>query len=146
MEPTNDIYISMVKVLSELSVLRQKTLNYHWNVSGRSFYEYHLLYERLYGIVDGFIDRVAEQARAYGRAPGTFSIYLKMSSIQEDTYIPTPEEMINNLVTDFNTLKATIYQATEASEESGDLGVENLLGDIAESVNTAIYLLSSVGK
>lgn len=146
MNPTNGVYISLVKVLSELSVLRQKTLDYHWNVTGESFYPHHLLFERLYDGVSAFIDRVAEQARAYGKAPGTFSFYLKMSSIEEETTTPSAEVMVDNLIEDFNKFKQTVYEANEAAKDSSDLGVENLLGEIAEAVNASLYLLNSVAK
>jgi DNA-binding ferritin-like protein len=38
----------------------------HWNVRGSHFYEYHLLFERIYEMVKEKMDGLAEQARGHG--------------------------------------------------------------------------------
>jgi starvation-inducible DNA-binding protein len=137
------VYVGLVRVVSEVSVLRQKVLNFHWNVEGEGFYEKHLLFERVYESIDGFVDRLAEGCRKYGRAPGEFSVYLRVSGIKETDGIPAPGEMVSILMRDFEVLKKTVYEVNESAESAREIGVVNLLGDLAETIDVSLYLLSS---
>lgn len=38
----------------------------HWNITGMLFYQLHLMFERVYGVLDGQVDGLAEQARGCG--------------------------------------------------------------------------------
>ena len=48
-------------VLADESVLYIKTRKFHWNVSGESFMELHLLFEKQYTELEESIDEVAER-------------------------------------------------------------------------------------
>nr|MBA2404838.1 DNA starvation/stationary phase protection protein [Bdellovibrionales bacterium] len=75
------------------------TQNYHWNVTGNMFQSLHTLFEEQYKEQAMAIDEVAERIRALGEyAPGSFAAFSKVSSIKEETAIPSAEEMIHNLV------------------------------------------------
>lgn len=145
MEMGLGLYYDLIRVLGEVSVLRQKVLNFHWNVVGEDFYQRHLLFERVYGMLDAFVDRVAENVRKYGRAPGTFKVYLDVSAIKEEDAMYTGGEMIGILLRDFRILEGTLIQTNESAEKARDIGVMNLIGDLAETVNTITYLLKSNG-
>lgn len=133
-------YQLLVKLFCGLRVTTNKSLNYHWNVTGPDFYQQHLLLQRIYEILDGFTDRLAEHIRGMGRVPGAFSVYIQLSSVQEDLSIPPALTMLSNLLTDAQTLKADLLAAAESTNNQGTL---NLLGDIDESLDTVIYLLGS---
>lgn len=133
-------YQLLVKLFCGLRVTTNKSLNYHWNVTGPDFYQQHLLLQRIYEILDGFTDRLAEHIRGMGRVPGAFSVYIQLSSVQEDLSIPPALTMLSNLLVDAQTLKADLLTAAESTSNQGTL---NLLGDIDESLDTVIYLLGS---
>ena len=43
-----------------------KAQNFHWNVTGREFYQDHLLFQRIYEEVEGSLDTFAENLRKSG--------------------------------------------------------------------------------
>lgn len=86
-------------LLSDTYVLYLKTHNFHWNVSGPMFRTLHLLFEEQYTELAGAVDGIAERIRALGfPAPGTYSIYARLSSIKEPEGVPSANEMIEQLV------------------------------------------------
>lgn len=138
------MYVSLVKIISTQQVIKQKLLNYHWNVTGPDFYNAHMLLQRLYEGVDSYTDRLAEHSRAFGRAPGLYSVYLKFSVVQENLNIPQEVTAIYKEVQE--DLLKLIAEVKLAAKEAGDLtlpGTENLLGDFAEYLDKALYLISS---
>jgi starvation-inducible DNA-binding protein len=53
-------------VLSDEYVLYTKTRNYHWNVVGPQFNDYHKFFEAQYDALNEVVDDVAERVRALG--------------------------------------------------------------------------------
>lgn len=90
---------ALSKLLADSYLLYLKTQNYHWNVTGRMFQPLHTLFEEQYTDLAEAVDEIAERIRALGEfAPGSFSAFSKVTSVKEETSIPTAEEMIHNLV------------------------------------------------
>jgi starvation-inducible DNA-binding protein len=56
-----DITDILSQVLANQMVLYVKTRKFHWNVSGESFMEFHLLFEDQYKELENAIDEVAER-------------------------------------------------------------------------------------
>jgi starvation-inducible DNA-binding protein len=87
------------KLLADAYLLYLKTQNYHWNVTGPSFQSLHTLFENMYTEQAEAVDVIAERIRALGEfAPGSFAAFSKVTSIKEETSIPSAEEMIHSLV------------------------------------------------
>lgn len=87
------------KLLADSYLLYLKTQNYHWNVTGSMFQSLHILFENQYQEQAQAIDVIAERIRALGEfAPGSFAAFSKVTSIKEETSIPSAEEMIHALV------------------------------------------------
>lgn len=110
-------------ILADLEVLKQKTRNYHWNVTGEHFRSLHLLFEEQYGLMATAADEVAEFSRQYGYpAIGTMQEFLALSSLQEQPGdYPDWETMVRNLLTDQNTVVRTLReQITVLQEEMED--------------------------
>lgn len=134
-------YQLLVKLFCGLRVTSNKSLSYHWHVTGADFYQYHLLLQRVYETLDGFTDRLAEHIRGMGRVPGAFAVYTQLSSVKEDLGVPAAATMIANLLSDVQILKLDLSAAAETTSGQGTL---NLLGDIDESFDTLVYLLNSI--
>lgn len=87
------------RLLADSYLLYLKTQNYHWNVTGKMFQSLHTLFEKQYQEQAMAIDVIAERIRALGEyAPGSFAAFSKVSSIKEETTIPSAEQMIHSLV------------------------------------------------
>lgn len=136
-------YQPLVKLFCSMQVFSQKSLNYHWNVTGSDFYQHHELLGRVYTTMDDFKDRLAEHIRGYGRAPGLFTAFLQLSSVKENMSIPGGAAMFSELLSDLQLLRADLKVASDAATQANRQGTLNLLGDIDESFDTIYYLLSS---
>lgn len=111
------------RLLADTYTLYLKTHNYHWNVTGPMFQTLHLMFETQYNELALAVDLVAERIRALGvYAPGTYAQYVQLSSIKEETTIPSAQEMIRNLVQGqeavIRTARSLLPLADKASDES----------------------------
>lgn len=87
------------KLLADTYTLYLKTHNFHWNVTGPMFNTLHLMFEGQYTELALAVDLIAERIRALGYpAPGTYSAFVKLSSIKEEDGVPNATEMIRKLV------------------------------------------------
>ena len=83
------------KLLADSYTLYLKTHNYHWNVTGPMFNTLHLMFEQQYTELALAVDLVAERNRALGYpAPGSYKAYAKLTGIEEETGVPSAEDMI----------------------------------------------------
>ena len=87
------------RLLADTYTLYLKTHNFHWNVTGPMFQTLHLMFEQQYNELALAVDAIAERIRALGfPAPGTYSEFGKLSSIEESKGVPAAEDMIRELV------------------------------------------------
>lgn len=116
------------KFLADSYLLYLKTQNYHWNVTGKGFVQLHELFEKQYQDLAENVDVIAERIRALGEyAPGSFAAFSKLTSIKEESSIPTAEEMIQNLVIANETVVTTARELMELTEEYQDDVTADLL-------------------
>jgi starvation-inducible DNA-binding protein len=109
------------KLLADSYLLYLKTQNYHWNVTGKMFQSLHTLFEEQYLEQAAAIDVVAERIRALGEyAPGSFAAFSKVSSIKEETAIPSADEMIHNLVQGNEAVVTTAREIVALADECED--------------------------
>lgn len=110
----------------------------HWNTVGPDFYQYHLLFERIYGIVEENVDVLAEQARGVG-----VEIKAKIfNSVPEIDWASARDlcEGILELNADF---KNGLDRLHEEAEESRLYGIVNIVEGILSDCNVISYLLTS---
>src|SRR6266496_2933033 len=94
-----DIAEGLARLLADTYTLYLKTHNFHWNVTGPMFQTLHLLFEQQYTELALAVDLIAERIRALGfPAPGSYQQFGKLSSIKEETGVPSAKEMIRQLV------------------------------------------------
>lgn len=100
-----------------------KAQNFHWNVTGPDFLEYHELFEDIYTEVYDNLDKFAEHLRALGIfVPASFSEMLAISAIKDPLDYKTKDEMVECLYRDNGTLVRNLldlYKSTEINEEYG---------------------------
>ena len=93
-----EIAEGLAKLLADSYTLYLKTHNFHWNVTGPMFSTLHALFEEHYTELATAVDEIAERIRALGvAAPGSYQQFSELSSIEEETGVPTAEEMIAQL-------------------------------------------------
>jgi len=142
------IVAGLSQVLAESYVLSLKTQNFHWNVRGPMFQPLHSVFEGQYEELTEAIDEIAERIRALGfPAPGSFSEFQSLSSIEEVSGKPKALEMIKELLDGHETISQTAYKAAAIAQEHGDEGTADLMIQrIREHDKTAWMLRSFLDK
>ena len=96
-----EIAEGLARLLADSYTLYLKTHNFHWNVTGPMFSTLHALFEEHYTELAMAVDAIAERIRALGvAAPGSYQQFSELSSIEEETGVPTADEMIAQLTQD----------------------------------------------
>ncbi|MEX2601844.1 MAG: DNA starvation/stationary phase protection protein [Balneolaceae bacterium] len=109
------------RLLADSYMVYLKSHNYHWNVTGQLFHPLHEQFEEQYTELAEAIDVIAERIRALGRrAPGSFTEFSKITSIQEDTDHPDAIEMIRRAAQAHETILRTAREALKACQDAGD--------------------------
>lgn len=107
--------------LADEAVLSQKTRSAHWNVSGKGFFELHILFETQYKQLSEITDGVAERTRILGGfAIASFTEFLAHTRLEE---FPGNVPDILHLLADHETvirlLREDIRKCTEEYEDEG---------------------------
>lgn len=126
-EQREEIAQGLSRLLADSYTLYLKTHNFHWNVTGPMFTTLHTLFETHYTELALAVDEIAERIRALGiPAPGSYKQFAELTSIEEETGIPSAEEMIKQLIEGQETVARTarsIFPLVDAAndEPSADL-------------------------
>ena len=127
-EDRQQIAAGLSKLLADSYSLYLKTHNYHWNVEGPLFNTLHLMFEEHYTELATAVDEIAERIRALGvKAPGSYTAFGKLTSIDEATGTESAEEMIRQLVIGQETVARTAREAIKAAEAASDEPTADLL-------------------
>jgi starvation-inducible DNA-binding protein len=134
-EGNDELFKSLSQVLADTFALYLKAHNFHWNVVGPNFPQYHDFFGDLYEELHGAVDPIAEQIRAIGYfVPGTLQKFAQMSVISAkdpaDGY--TCEDMFKELLDDNDRVSSSITQAYIIAERCGEIGLSNFLQDRAD--------------
>lgn len=124
-----------------------KAANFHWNVEGPDFKQYHALFGDIYGEVYGSIDTFAEELRACRiYAPASFTVLDELSIVECQDTVPGTLSMIQELLSDSDTMAELLGKAFVAAEEMGDHGLSNFLADRQDAHRKHSWMLRSTLK
>lgn len=131
-------------LLADEQVLYIKTKNYHWNVTGPGFHDYHLFFDEQAELVEGIIDEVAERARSIGHfAVGTMKDYLGLTRLLEhDDAMGDPLVLVQNLLNDHETIIRTLRnEIPDVGDKYKDAGTNDFLTGILEQHEKMAWML-----
>lgn len=135
----------MRKALADAYAFQLKANNYHWNVTGPNFPQYHKFLGKLYQEVFASTDNIAEQIRALDAyAPGSFTRFIELTDIEDEVNIPTSNEMISRLVIDNDKYLETLNMAFKLANQFDKQGLVNFLADRIDVHNKHAWMLRSI--
>ena len=124
-----------------------KAHNYHWNVEGNNFPQYHGFLDTFYTEVFAQNDPIAEHIRflnAY--APGSFSRFLELSAVEEATTVPDALTMMTTLKMDNERYIMQLRAGIVLADEAGEPAVGNFLQDLLGAHQKKAWMLRSITK
>ena len=134
----------MKVVLADSFAFYLKAHQYHWNVEGPDFPQYHEFLGNLYQEVHTAIDVIAEEIRALGEyAPGSFSRYTELTSIKDSRITPTASQMMMSLLNDNQIVLNTLMETYKLAELYEEIGLSNFLQDRYDAHKKHAWMLRS---
>ena len=136
---------ALSRLLADNYTLYLKTHAFHWNVTGPMFNTLHLMFEQHYNESALAVDTVAERIRALGfPAPGTYSAYAKLSSIEETEGVPEAQEMIRLLVKGHEACAKTARSVFPSADDAQDEPTADLLTQRMQVHEKTAWMLRSL--
>lgn len=132
------------KQIANWNVLYVKLHNYHWYVKGPQFFTLHTKFEELYNEAALHIDELAERLLALGGKPlATMKDYLAVASVHEAKGNEAAEEMVAEIVRDFETMIKELKAGMDYAGEIGDETTGDMLLGIHQSLEKHVWMLKS---
>ena len=124
-----------------------KAQNFHWNVEGPDFAQYHNFFQELYEEVYGIIDQTAEYIRTLDvYAPGSFERFSELSVIMGQTKVPRAMLMIQELLDDNTAILQILTQTFQSATEENNEGIANFIAERMDAHNKHAWMLRSFLK
>lgn len=121
-----------------------KAQNFHWNVEGEDFLQYHDLFGKIYEEVYGAVDPFAEQIRALGAyAPASFARFNMLSQIQDENEVLPKDQMLNELLQDNERLITVLKLTFEVSEKYKEFGFSDFVAGRMDAHRKHGWMLKS---
>jgi starvation-inducible DNA-binding protein len=134
-------------LLASTQAFAIKSQNFHWNVEGSNFPQYHEFFDTLYGDVSGTIDRIAEYIRILGHyTPGSLTRYAELSMIQDQIKIPRAELMFVESLQDCETMIQLVVAMFEEAANEKQHGIENYMAELQDLYAKKAWFIRSILK
>lgn len=141
---TSDIIEQINLLIASSHVHYQKLRNFHWNVTGRDFFDLHEKFEELYDFTKINIDDLAERVRVFGATPmATLNEYLRVSKVSEPVGLLTPDAMVDEVLTDFEILLSQMITVLETANDLGDVSTTDLVNKMVKKTEKYYWMLTS---
>jgi starvation-inducible DNA-binding protein len=115
-------------LLATQYALSIKAQNFHWNVEGPDFAQYHDFFANFYEEVYSAVDRIAEYIRTLQEySPGSFERFQELSIIQGQTKIPRARLMIEELLANTQQMIDLLNQCFAAAEQENQQGIADFV-------------------
>lgn len=135
------------RLLADTYTLYLKTHNFHWNVEGPMFQTLHIMFMEQYTEMWNALDIIAERIRALGHyAPGTYSEFVKLSSIKESKGVPKATKMIEETIAGHEAVIKTIRNIFAAAETAKDQTTMDVLTQRLDIHEKTAWMLRSLLK
>lgn len=134
-------------VLASTFAFYLKAHNFHWNVEGPYFPQYHELFKGVYEDAWGAVDEIAEHIRALDAyAPGSMSRFSSLSAVDEQLNIPEAKKMVIELEQDNKIIINVLTKAQQLAERNGKIGLADYFQGRIDIHDKQGWMLRATGK
>jgi starvation-inducible DNA-binding protein len=134
-------------ILGTNFALYLKSHNFHWNIEGTNFPQYHSFLDGFYNDVWNQTDDIAEHIRQLDSyVPGSMARFLELADIEEAQTVPTALSMLTQLKSDNDRFIIHLRAGIAAAEQAGEPAVSNFLQDLLGAHQKKAWMLRSIIK
>jgi len=139
---------SLKIALASSYVFQIKVQNFHWNVEGPDFPQYHKFLDDLYSeINENAIDRTAEYIRVLDHyTPGSITRFAELSIVSDQIKIPRAELMIAELLSDNAKILSMWKEMFVIAEEENEQGIADFIASRIDAHGKHGWMLRSILK
>jgi starvation-inducible DNA-binding protein len=136
---------NLIQLLADSSTLRDMYKKHHWQVSGATFYQLHLLFDKHYAEQVDIVDTIAERIQLLGGVSVAMAADVaEMSSIPE---VPKGREsapvQISRLLEAHKLIMKRCSEIAAAADKAGDDGTNDMVvGDVLRPNELQSWFLS----
>ena len=122
-----------------------KSQNFHWNIEGSDFPQYHAFYDTLYNDVNETIDPIAEYIRILGHyTPGSLQRYAELTVIQDQVKIPRATLMFQETLQDIEKMLDMIVPMFDEATNERQQGIANFLAELQDLYGKKAWFIRSI--
>ena len=134
-------------LLASTQAFAIKSQNFHWNIEGSNFPQYHEFFNTLYNDISETIDPIAEYIRILGHyTPGSLTRYAELSIIQDQVKIPRAELMFAESLQDCETMLQLVVAMFEEAANENQHGIENYMAELQDLYGKKAWFIRSTLK
>lgn len=134
-------------LLASTQAFAIKSQNFHWNIEGSDFPQYHEFYDTLYNDVNDTIDKIAEYIRTLNHyTPGSLQRYAQLSVIQDQTKIPRAELMFVESFQDCEKMIQLVVAMFDEATEEKQQGIANFMAELQDLYGKKAWFIRSILK
>lgn len=146
-EETLPVAKELNQLLADYHVYYQKLKNFHWNITGKNFFDLHEKFEELYTDARVKIDEIAERILTLRYHPvSKYSVYLKISQIEEESPLQTDENMAISILEDHKVLLQQMSKVIHKANLAKDEGTIDLIGRYIGELEKKSWMLNAWTK
>ena len=125
-----------------------KAQNFHWNIEGSNFPQYHKFFDDLNNeVYENAIDRTAEYIRTLeAYTPGSIGRYAELSLIPDQVKIPRAELMFAELYRDNEIILEHLNTCYDSAEAEKQYGISNFVAERLDARNKHQWMIRSTLK
>ena len=134
-------------LLASTQAFAIKSQNFHWNIEGSDFPQYHEFYDTLYNDVNDTIDKIAEYIRILGHyTPGSLQRYAELTIIQDQTKIPRATLMFAETLSDTEKMSQLVVGMFDEATNERQQGIANYMAELQDLYGKKAWFIRSILK
>ena len=138
---------SLKILLASTQAFAIKSQNFHWNIEGSDFPQYHAFYDTLYNDVSDTIDRIAEYIRTLDHyTPGSLQRYAELSVIKDQTKIPRAQLMFTESLNDTQVMIQLVVSIFDEATNENQQGIANFMAELQDLYGKNAWFIRSIVK
>ena len=145
---TQDVAAGLNLLLADTFALYLKTKNFHWQMSGPHFRDYHLLLDDQSDQIYAMVDPIAERGRKLGgNALRSIGQVKKLQRVLDnDADYVTPHDMLAELREDNQQMVKPMRETHGVCDEHGDIASASLLENWIDEAERRVWFLFEANR
>ena len=135
-------------LLANYAVEAHKIHNFHWYVSGPSFYNVHTDLDEVYGAMYDQLDEVAELILMNDGSPlGSMDSFLKNATLSEVAEgFKNPQEIFDAILADYEAIRALVSEIKKDADAEDNFLVSAAMDEHIALLSKTIWMIKQSNK